>query len=81
MRVQITSLVPSEVHHQPDFEAARRAGLGQATGFDTLRSENRARWDELWKGRVQLLGASRWDLAPELPGPNRPSGTEGPDPQ
>jgi hypothetical protein len=58
---QITSLVPSVMHGEPDRQAIRMAWLGQARGFEGLREENRAAWAELWRGRVHLLGAeSRW---------------------
>jgi trehalose/maltose hydrolase-like predicted phosphorylase len=58
---QITSLVPSVVHARPDQQAVRLVALAKAVGFDTLRAENRAIWDELWKGRITLVGAEpRW---------------------
>ncbi len=56
---QITALVPSAMHRQPELEAARRVGFGQHTGFDALRAENQECWAEIWKGRLHLLGASR----------------------
>ena len=58
---QVTSLVPSQVHEYPHRQATRLAAIGQRAGFDSLRSENRAAWNELWKGRVLLAGAGeRW---------------------
>jgi hypothetical protein len=54
---QIASLVPSVLHHQPLREAVRLASRARDLGFDHLRSENRAAWRELWKGRVVLAGA------------------------
>ena len=57
----ITSMVPSELHHSPDQQAARLAWLGADTGFEQLRKDNRAAWADLWRGRVCLQGApSQW---------------------
>ena len=56
---QIASMVPSELHHRPDFQAARMAWLGNDYGFDRLRRENREVWADLWRGRVRLQGAER----------------------
>lgn len=55
---QIASLVPQALHDMPDQQAARLAAKAAKDGFDTVRAENRAEWDELWKGRVLLKGAS-----------------------
>jgi trehalose/maltose hydrolase-like predicted phosphorylase len=58
---QITALVPSQTHAQPDLQAARLVALGGELGFDELRRQNRSAWDELWRGRVNVVGAdSRW---------------------
>ncbi|HLK26197.1 MAG TPA: glycoside hydrolase family 65 protein [Caulobacteraceae bacterium] len=58
---QVVSLVPSALHRQPDFEAARLVAFAANVGFDALRQANRDRWSELWKGRVRLVGADeRW---------------------
>ena len=58
---QIAAMVPSVMHHDPDQQAIRLLFRGEERGFETLRSENRACWEELWQGRVHLLGASeRW---------------------
>jgi protein-glucosylgalactosylhydroxylysine glucosidase len=54
---QIASMVPSVLHHQPHREAVRLASRGGDLGFEELRSENRAAWQDLWKGRVHLVGA------------------------
>jgi trehalose/maltose hydrolase-like predicted phosphorylase len=58
---QIASLVPSRMHDDPDEEAFRLASKAGRQGFDSLREENRAEWQELWKGRV-LIDADddRW---------------------
>ena len=58
---QIASMVPSSYHHEPDWQATRLAYLAKERGFETIRQENRAAWEELWKGRVLLIGAEeRW---------------------
>jgi protein-glucosylgalactosylhydroxylysine glucosidase len=58
---QLTSLVPDAVHSQPHAQAVRLVAGGRLRGFDALRRENRADWDELWRGRVVLVGApARW---------------------
>lgn len=58
---QIVSLVPDVMHATPDQHAARLAAKAARQGFDALRAANRAEWDELWKGRIRLVGAdARW---------------------
>jgi len=58
---QITSLVPSAMHGRPDEQAGRMAAKARHDGFEDIRAENRAAWDQLWKGRVRLVGADeRW---------------------
>jgi trehalose/maltose hydrolase-like predicted phosphorylase len=58
---QITSLLPSAMHSEPDRQAARMAFLGTTRGFDTIRNENRDAWADIWRGRIRLLGADdRW---------------------
>ena len=58
---QIVSLVPDVMHASPDQQAARLAAKASHEGFEALRAANRAVWDELWKGRIRLEGASeRW---------------------
>jgi protein-glucosylgalactosylhydroxylysine glucosidase len=56
---QIASLVPSYLHHHPDRQATRIAAFAKSLGFETLRSENRDAWSDLWKGRIHLVGASK----------------------
>lgn len=56
---QFTSLVPSQLHHEPDRQAARLAAMAAQRGFARLRDENRAAWEEIWKGRIRLVGAGR----------------------
>jgi trehalose/maltose hydrolase-like predicted phosphorylase len=54
-------LVPSALHSQPDYEAARLIAFAADVGFDAIRKNNRARWAELWKSRIRLVGAEkRW---------------------
>lgn len=49
---QIVAIVPSVLHHEPGRAAIRHAAHAAAEGFETLRAENRADWDELWRGRI-----------------------------
>ena len=58
---QIASLIPDVLHQAPDHQATRLAAKARRDGFDKIRADNRAAWTELWRGRVQLIGASeRW---------------------
>lgn len=58
---QITSVIASTLHSEPDRMAARMAYLGTARGFEKLRSDNAARWREIWRARPVLRGADvRW---------------------
>jgi trehalose/maltose hydrolase-like predicted phosphorylase len=58
---QLVSLVPSALHNQPDYQAARLIAMTANIGFDTIRRNNRACWTELWKSRIRLVGAEkRW---------------------
>jgi trehalose/maltose hydrolase-like predicted phosphorylase len=58
---QLVSMVPSALHSQPDYQAARLIAMAADIGFDTIRKNNRACWAELWKGRIRLVGAEkRW---------------------
>jgi hypothetical protein len=56
---QLVSLVPDSMHHQPDRQALRLLFAAERRGFERLRAENREAWRELWRGRVQLVGAPR----------------------
>jgi trehalose/maltose hydrolase-like predicted phosphorylase len=58
---QISSLMSSRLHSEPDRQAARMAFGGATRGFEKLRRENRAVWEETWRGRLRLHGADeRW---------------------
>jgi trehalose/maltose hydrolase-like predicted phosphorylase len=58
---QLVSMVPQNLHAQPHMQAARLVKAGQLRGFEELRRDNKASWDRLWRGRVQLVGApTRW---------------------
>src|SRR5256714_8437325 len=58
---QFTSLVASQMHHEPNRQAARLVGMAAQRGFQRLRDENRGAWDEIWRGRIILVGAeARW---------------------
>jgi hypothetical protein len=54
---QLTAAVGEITHHQPDRAAIRLLGWARDSGFDTLRRENAAEWDRLWRGRAVLHGA------------------------
>ena len=57
----IASLVPSQSHSEPSRQATRLAAIGANLGFDRLRQENREAWNDLWRGRINLVGAGhRW---------------------
>lgn len=53
----IAAMISSFYHPEPELEAIRLANWGATLGFEFLRSENRARWAELWKSRVKVTGA------------------------
>lgn len=56
-----TALVPSLSHAEPDDQAGRLAATGAAHGVDRLRADNRAIWNDLWRGRITVDGAdARW---------------------
>ncbi|HJP89948.1 MAG TPA: hypothetical protein VJ850_13005 [Candidatus Limnocylindrales bacterium] len=58
---QFAAVVPSVMHSDPDHQAIRLVGRARADGWDRLRTENRARWSELWRSRIVLEGAeTRW---------------------
>ena len=58
---QLVSLVPSALHGQPDYQAARLIAMVANIGFDAIRKSNRACWEELWRSRIRLVGAEkRW---------------------
>jgi hypothetical protein len=58
---QLASLVPSVMHSQPDRQAVRLVARAREVGWDQVRADNRATWQELWKGRIRLAGAPpRW---------------------
>jgi hypothetical protein len=54
---QIAAMVPSSAHSIADHHALRLLRSGVDLGFDELRRRNEARWQELWRGRLVLLGA------------------------
>lgn len=58
---QLVSVVPSELHHDPDRQAARIAAHGAHIGFEAIRRANRAEWAELWAGRIVIdADDERW---------------------
>jgi trehalose/maltose hydrolase-like predicted phosphorylase len=54
---QLVSVVCGVMHHHPDQHAARMAAKAKFDGFESIRAENRAAWEEIWKGRIRLIGA------------------------
>ena len=54
---QLVSVVSGMMHHHPDQHAARMAAKAKCDGFESIRAENRAAWEEIWKGRIRLVGA------------------------
>ena len=57
----MTASVPSMSHAQPDEQAGRLAAVAAKQGLARLRDDNRAIWNELWKGRITIDGADeRW---------------------
>jgi trehalose/maltose hydrolase-like predicted phosphorylase len=54
-----TSVVPGIMHRQPELQAARLVALGCETGFDALRAKNAEIWQDIWRGRIRLIGADR----------------------
>ncbi|WP_088342676.1 MULTISPECIES: glycoside hydrolase family 65 protein [Rhodomicrobium] len=58
---QMASIIPEAMHKMPDQHAARPAAKARKDGFDKIRKQNRAAWQELWQGRIRLEGAGeRW---------------------
>jgi hypothetical protein len=51
---QISCLIPSRMHQQPDQQAVRLVALAKRRGFDAIRAANRVCWAELWKGRIVI---------------------------
>ena len=56
---QLASLIPSDLHEEPNRQAARMTSMAAQDGFELLRENNRKIWEDLWRGRVVLLGADR----------------------
>ena len=56
---QLAALVPSTMHAMPDRQATRLAARARHLGWEQLREANRRLWDELWRGRIRLIGADR----------------------
>jgi len=58
---QVVSVVPNELHHDPDHEAGRLVARAAATGFEALRRSSRDAWAELWRGRILIeADDDRW---------------------
>jgi trehalose/maltose hydrolase-like predicted phosphorylase len=56
---QLTSVVASVLHQQPDLQASRLVAMAHELGWDAIRSDNQDEWKELWKSRIRLIGAER----------------------
>jgi protein-glucosylgalactosylhydroxylysine glucosidase len=57
---QIASVVPSAMHRQPDLQSVRLVYAGTERGFERLRTENAAAWEDIWLGRLQVDAPARW---------------------
>jgi trehalose/maltose hydrolase-like predicted phosphorylase len=55
----LTAVVPELSHARPDEQAGRLAAVGAKRTLDGLRRDNRAAWDDLWRGRIVIDGADR----------------------
>ena len=51
---QISCLIPSQMHRNPDHEAVRLVAMAKRRGFDAIRAANKDCWRELWKGRIVI---------------------------
>ena len=56
---QVAAMVPSSMHSTADHHAVRLLCSGVDLGFDELRRRNASLWEDLWRGRVVLLGADQ----------------------
>ncbi len=56
---QIGSLVPSQMHSEPHWQANRHIATALWWGFDQLQARNHAAWTELWRGCPRIIGAGR----------------------
>jgi hypothetical protein len=56
---QLVSVVPSQMHAQPDYQAVRLVASARRRGFKAIRTGNREIWSDLWRGRIHLVGAPR----------------------
>jgi trehalose/maltose hydrolase-like predicted phosphorylase len=56
---QMTSLIPSLVHPHPADHASRMLALAIRLGWDRVRGDHEAAWRDLWRSRVELIGAPR----------------------
>jgi len=52
----IAAMVSQFYHPAPELQAYRMAKWGETLGFETLRQENREKWQDLWKSRVKIYG-------------------------
>ena len=58
---QMSSLVPSLAHPHPADHASRLLALAMDKGWDRMREDQRISWEELWRARIEIDGATpRW---------------------
>jgi len=56
---QMSCLLSESMHSHPDRQAIRLLHAGSERGFDRLREENRQAWQDIWRSRLNLVGAPR----------------------
>jgi len=54
----IAAMISGLYHPEPALEAIRLANWGGLLGFEQLRLDNHAAWEDLWKSRVRIIGDS-----------------------
>jgi trehalose/maltose hydrolase-like predicted phosphorylase len=52
---QLVTIVPNQMHFQPDYQAVRLVALAHRRGFKNIQNGNREVWSDLWKGGIALL--------------------------
>ena len=57
----LASMVSDLYHPQPHLECIRLVRWAEMVGYDDLQAENRKIWNELWKSRIKVTGASPFE--------------------
>jgi trehalose/maltose hydrolase-like predicted phosphorylase len=57
---QLTALVPDAMHSQPDLQAVRLCHGAAQYGFERLRGDHHAAWEEIWGGRIRIDAPAPW---------------------